>query len=78
MGPGREAGHVSRPGGVWTGVDERPAGDPVETPALRQAACCDSEPPCLLCPLRPENSRRSLRELRNEGLYANLVKLGFR
>lgn len=54
------------------------AGDPVETPALREAACCRSEPPCPLCPLRPENAGRSLRELRDEGLYANLEKLGFR
>ncbi len=59
-------------------MEDRAANDPVETPALRVAACCNSEPPCLLCPLRPENAGRSLRELRNEGLFANLVKLGFR
>lgn len=52
--------------------------DPVETPALREAACCRSEPECLLCPLRPENGHRSLSELRDAGLYANLERLGFR
>lgn len=55
----------------------RGAGDPVETQALREAACCRSEPECLLCPLLPQNAARSLRELRDEGLYANLVSLGF-
>ena len=44
---------------------------------MRVAACCDSEPPCILCPLRPENAHRSLKQLRAAGLYANLPKLGF-
>lgn len=35
----------------------------------RALACCDSEPPCVLCPLREENARRSLKELAQAGLY---------
>lgn len=52
-------------------------GGPVETPALREAACCRSEPECPLCPLAPENAAVPLVELRRRGLYANLPRLGF-
>ena len=43
-----------------------------ETLRLRRLACCDAEPPCILCPLRPENAHRSLRELAAAGLKGNL------
>lgn len=53
-----------------------PDGRP-ETAADRDAACCASEPECVLCPLRPENADSSLQELWRRGLYANLPRLGF-
>ncbi len=37
---------------------------------LRRDVCCHAEPECLLCPLRPENARRTVLELEAEGLYA--------
>lgn len=37
---------------------------------LRGSICCHAEPECLLCPLRPENARRTILELEAEGLYA--------
>lgn len=37
---------------------------------LRRDVCCHAEPECLLCPLRPEQARRSILELEAEGLYA--------
>ncbi|HLF15877.1 MAG TPA: hypothetical protein VI796_00360 [Candidatus Thermoplasmatota archaeon] len=40
----------------------------METPAGRQAACCRSEPECVLCPLLPANAHRSLEELWAAGL----------
>lgn len=49
-----------------------------ESPALREAACCQSEPECLLCPLLPANAGRSLTELRDAGLYARLHEVGLR
>ncbi|MEA3190247.1 MAG: hypothetical protein QOD77_829 [Thermoplasmata archaeon] len=39
---------------------------------MRELACCRSEPECVLCPLRPENAGRSLKELALAGLRANL------
>lgn len=50
---------------------------PTETPELRHAACCQSEPPCRLCPLEPANATTPLLELWRRGLYANLPELGF-
>lgn len=41
---------------------------PPDAPRLRLLACCEAEPKCVLCPLRPENARRSLDELWNAGL----------
>lgn len=41
---------------------------PSDPPLLRRAACCDAEPKCVLCPLRPENARRPLSELWAAGL----------
>lgn len=29
----------------------------------RRLACCGAEPRCVLCPLRPENRHRGLKEL---------------
>jgi len=49
-----------------------------ETAAHRLAACCQAEPECVLCPLRPDNAGRSLEELWRAGLFANLASLGFR
>ncbi len=43
-----------------------------DPPHLRKLACCASEPPCILCPLLPENAHRSLKELAAAGLKANL------
>lgn len=45
---------------------------------LRELACCQSEPECLLCPLLPQNAHRSLVELRDAGLYARLREIGLR
>ncbi len=47
-----------------------------DDPQLRRAACCDAEPMCVLCPLRPENSARSLAELKAAGLRGRLPELG--
>lgn len=47
-----------------------------DDPQLRRAVCCDAEPLCVLCPLRPENSARSLTELKAAGLRARFVELG--
>lgn len=49
---------------------------PNDPPALRRQVCCDAEPMCALCPLRPENSRRSLAELKAAGLRARFTELG--
>lgn len=48
-----------------------------DDPRLRRAVCCDAEPMCALCPLRPENAARSLAELRAHGLRARFRELGF-
>lgn len=47
-----------------------------DPPHLRKLACCESEPPCVLCPLLPENASRSLKELAAAGLKANLYSAG--
>ena len=47
-----------------------------DPPQLRRLACCDAEPMCVLCPLRPENANRSLRELAAAGLKGNLDRVG--
>lgn len=53
--------------------------DPLpDTPARRAAACCGSEPECVLCPLDARNAHLSLQQLWDQGLYANLPRLGFR
>lgn len=44
----------------------------VEDERMRRLACCASEPECVLCPLSPENAHRSLKELAEAGLRANL------
>lgn len=41
---------------------------PSDPPQLRRMACCDAEPRCVLCPLRPENARLPLSELWAAGL----------
>ena len=46
-----------------------------DDPQRRRMACCDAEPWCVLCPLRPENARLSLAELKAAGLRGNLDKL---
>ncbi|MES2154885.1 MAG: hypothetical protein V4510_07090 [bacterium] len=43
-----------------------------DLPHLRELSCCKSEPECPLCPLLPQNAHRSLKELAEAGLYANL------
>lgn len=47
-----------------------------DDPQLRRAVCCDAEPLCALCPLRPENSARSLADLKAAGLRARFTELG--
>lgn len=47
-----------------------------DDPQLRRAACCDAEPMCALCPLRPENAGRGLAELKAAGLRGRLPELG--
>lgn len=47
-----------------------------EDAALRERACCHSEPECPLCPLLPQNAERSLAELKAMGLRANLADVG--
>lgn len=49
-----------------------------DDPAQRRAVCCDAEPLCVLCPLRPENAARPLAELRAAGLRARFAELGLR
>ncbi len=39
-----------------------------DPPHMRRAACCDAEPMCVLCPLRPDNANRPLSELWTAGL----------
>ena len=39
-----------------------------DDPQMRRQACCDAEPMCVLCPLRPENANRPLAELWAAGL----------
>jgi hypothetical protein len=48
----------------------------MDDPQLRRAACCDAEPLCVLCPLRPENAGRSLAELKAAGLRGRLPEIG--
>lgn len=48
----------------------------MDDPQLRRAACCDAEPLCVLCPLRPENASRSLADLKAQGLRGRLPELG--
>ena len=43
-----------------------------DDPRMRRAACCDAEPMCVLCPLRPENAARPLRDLWAAGLFKRL------
>lgn len=43
---------------------------------MRELACCRSEPECVLCPLRPENAHRSLKELALAGLRGHLREAG--
>lgn len=38
---------------------------------LRRQSCCASEPACPTCPLRPENARKSLRQLAAEALLGD-------
>lgn len=47
-------------------------GTHADPPHLRALSCCKSEPECPLCPLLPQNAHRSLKELAEAGLYANL------
>ena len=47
-----------------------------DDPQLRRAVCCDAEPLCVLCPLRPENASRGLAELKASGLRARFVEMG--
>jgi len=35
---------------------------------MRRMACCDSQPRCTTCPVRPENAHRSLKELAQASL----------
>jgi len=51
---------------------------PTDPPHLRKLACCASEPECPLCPLLPANAQRSLKELAEAGLHANLDGVGLR
>lgn len=53
-------------------MNPAPSPDP---PHLRRLACCQSEPECILCPLLPHNAHRSLKELAEAGLRANLDKV---
>lgn len=46
----------------------------LDPPHLRRMACCASEPPCVLCPLLPQNEGLSLRELAALGLKANVAE----
>jgi hypothetical protein len=48
----------------------------MDDPRLRRAACCEAEPMCALCPLRPENARLALAELKAQGLRGRLPELG--
>ena len=48
----------------------------MDDPALRERACCRSEPECVLCPLLPQNEHLSLRELKAMGLHAFLDDVG--
>jgi hypothetical protein len=43
-----------------------------DAPHLRKLACCASEPPCVLCPLLPQNEAIPLRDQAALGLKANL------
>ncbi|MHB8632635.1 MAG: hypothetical protein ACYDBQ_01525 [Thermoplasmatota archaeon] len=43
-----------------------------ESQALRESACCHSEPECVLCPLLPQNEGRTLAELAALGLRGRL------
>ncbi len=45
----------------------------VETLEQREAACCHAEPECVLCPLRPENADRNLKQLWAAGLARTRV-----
>lgn len=62
--------------------EERPSSPSIPSDAaadsttLRRLACCDAEPMCVLCPLRPENAERSLQELAAAGLKGNLKDAG--
>jgi len=47
-----------------------------DDPQRRRAVCCDAEPLCVLCPLRPENAGRSLAELKAAGLRARFAEMG--
>lgn len=47
-----------------------------DDPRMRRAACCAAEPPCVLCPLLPENAGRGLRDLKAAGLRGNLHLVG--
>jgi len=47
-----------------------------EDEALRQRACCRSEPECPLCPLLPQNAQLTLPQLKALGLRANLRDVG--
>jgi hypothetical protein len=47
-----------------------------DDPQLRRMACCDAEPICVLCPLLPANSGRSLADLKAAGLRGRLPELG--
>jgi len=40
----------------------------MDDPQQRRMACCDAEPMCVLCPLRPENAKRPLASLWAAGL----------
>jgi hypothetical protein len=48
---------------------------PTEPDHLRRLACCDAEPMCVLCPLRPENAHLSLKELAAAGLKGHLDRV---
>lgn len=57
---------------AYAGSGAQGAVDAPDPPHLRRLACCASEPPCVLCPLSPQNERLSLRELAALGLKANV------
>lgn len=57
-------------------VPVSPSAVPPDPPHLRRLACCGSEPECVLCPLLPVNAGRSLKELAEAGLRANLPAAG--